>query len=358
MQLAFYAPLKPPTHDVPSGDRAMGRALMNALRYIGADVTLASTLRTRDGVGDAQVQRKLIQDAAQEATRLVAVGRTAGWDAWVTYHNYYKAPDLIGPHVAQALNIPYLQIETSRSRKRLTGPWAQFAQASEDAADAADVIFYLTERDAETLRRDASSGQHLIHLRPFLDCEALPETSTLAGPVLAVGMMRQGDKLASYQIIAETLALLPNGNWQLHIAGDGPARAAVEALMAPYGDAVTFLGKLDKQSMVHAYHDASALFWPGVNEAFGLTYLEAQAAGVPIVAQDRPGVREVLAPGDYPMPDAGAAALAQRLLSLTTSHQRRIEAGILIRAHVKAHHLLPAAADTLRQGLTAVGIST
>ncbi|MGJ8618131.1 MAG: glycosyltransferase family 4 protein [Sulfitobacter sp.] len=357
MRLAFYAPLKSPDHAVPSGDRAMGRALVHALKHIGAEVTLASTLRTRDGAGDIQVQHRIEHDAKEEAAHLIVTGRSAGWDAWLTYHNYYKAPDLIGPSVAHALNIPYLQIETSRARKRLTGPWANYAQAAEAAADAADVIFYLTERDAETLYRDAPEGQRLIHLRPFLDRDTLPDASSLDGPILTAAMMRQGDKLASYKIIAETLALMPTDTWQLHIAGDGAARAEVEALMAPFGDAVTFLGALDADAMQRAYQSASLLFWPGVNEAFGFTYLEAQAAGIPVVAQDRPGVREVLAPGNYPEPDAGPLALAEQLSAYLNTPKLCQNAGQCARNHIAAHHLLPAAADTLRRGLALSGVS-
>ena len=357
MRLAFYAPLKPPNHPVPSGDRAMARALIHALEYIGAEVILASTLRTRDGAGDTHVQRQLIDEAKQEITRGVAQGRLAKWDAWITYHNYYKAPDLIGPSVARALGIPYLQIESSRARSRLTGPWAAFAQASEAATDAADVIFYLTKYDAEALHRDAPTGQNLIHLRPFLNRLEPPAASTLTGPILTAAMMRTGDKLASYKIIAETLALLPKDTWQLNIAGDGPARSKVEALMTPFGNAVTFLGALDASAMDHTYQSASVLFWPGVNEAFGLTYLEAQAAGIPVVAQDRPGVRDVLAPGDYPSIDAGPPALAKQLITYLNAPETVKAEGQRARAHVTKHHLLVAAAETLREGLVASGVS-
>lgn len=358
MRLAFYAPLKPPTHTVPSGDRAIARALIHALEYIGAEVTLASTLRTRDGTGDAQVQRKLIETAADEISRLSATGRVAKWDAWITYHNYYKAPDLIGPVVARALNIPYLQIESSRARKRLTGPWAEFAQAAEAASDAACVVFYLTKRDAETLKRDAPDGQQLVHLHPFLDRENLPNASRRTGPILAVGMMRKGDKLASYRIIADTLALLPKGSWHLNIAGDGDARAEVEALMAPFDNTVTYLGVLNADEMAVAYQSASLLFWPGVNEAFGMTYLEAQAAGVPVVAQDRPGVREVLAPGNRPSTEGGAPALAARIMALMDAPDMADTAAANARDYAALHHLLPAAADTLRRGLTICGVSS
>lgn len=163
---------------------------------------------------------------------------------------------------------------------------------------------------------------------------------------------------ASYRIIAETLALLPKGRWQLNIAGDGLARAEVEALMAPFDKAVTFLGVLNADEMAIAYQSASLLFWPGVNEAFGLTYLEAQAAGVPVVAQNRPGVREVLAPGDHPSPEAGTPVLAARIMALIDAPDMARAAATTARDHVAGRHLLPAAADTLRRGLTICGVSS
>ena len=357
MQLAFYAPLKAADHPVPSGDRAMARALIAAMEFGGAQVTLASDLRSRDGAGDAAVQQRLFDTAKAEVARLIPQGRRENWAAWITYHNYYKAPDLIGPAVAKALNIPYLLIESTRARKRLTGPWARFAQAAEDASNAADVIFYLTQRDAQTLERDKTQGQTLIHLRPFLARQSLPAMSLQDGPMLSVGMLRSGDKLASYRIIAETLHHLPTGTWALDIAGDGSARPDVEALMAPFGNAVRFLGQLDAADLEAVYGRASLLFWPGVNEAFGLAYLEAQATGLPIVAQLRPGVCDVLAPGNYPHPEDGITPMSLRLQALLAVPSLRTALGERARSHVASHHLLPTAAATLRGGLAKAGVT-
>ena len=356
MKLAFYAPLKPPDHPVPSGERTMARSLMAAFEHAGATLTLASTLRSRDGKGDAAVQADLIAQAEAGIPQIIAAGRAANWQAWVTYHSYYKAPDLIGPAAARALGIPYLLIEATRARKRLTGPWARFAQIAEAACDAADVICYLTTRDGEALHRDAPQGQVLTRLSPFLNRLDLPPQATGDGPMLSVGMMRHGDKLASYGIIAEALAALPRSDWQLQIAGDGPARAKVDTLMAPFGDRVRFLGALDAPALAAAYQNASLLLWPGVNEAFGMTYLEAQACGLPVVAQDRPGVCDVLAPAPYPAVDAGPAALAARITTLLGNTTARHAAGDAARAHIAAHHLLGAASATLRETLARIGV--
>jgi hypothetical protein len=345
--VAFYAPLKAPDHPVPSGDREIARGLMMALSRAGFEPELASDLRLLDIAGDADRQATLADQARALLPDLISRGRRARWRFWLTYHNYYKAPDLLGPAVTRSLGIPYLQVESTRARKRLSGPWARFARAAEDAADAAQTILYFTTRDAEALAAHAPPNQHLVRLRPFLLRDDLPPVSTRTGPMLTAAMMRPGDKVESYRLVAGTLAIL-QGDWKLDIAGDGAARAEVARLMQPFGDRVQFLGRLDKKEMEERYRHASLLFWPGVNEAIGLTYLEAQAAGIPVLAQDRPGLREVLAQGTpAPDPHTGPAGLAVALQRLRANPPD----AETLREHVHRNHLLPAAASTLRTAL-------
>lgn len=357
MNLAFYAPLKPADHPTPSGDRAMARAVLSALVDGGHCPQSVSELRSFEPIGSAPVQKQLIAQAADEIERLIPLGKSQGWAAWVTYHTYYKAPDLIGPQVAHALGIPYVLIEATRAQKRLGGPWDSFAKASEAACDAADVIFYLTERDAMALRRDAPEGQRIVHLHPFLDLAELPTCSTHQGGILSVGMMRKGDKLASYKLICETLALLPEDMQHIDIVGDGTARTEIEAMFAPLKKSVTFHGALAAPAVANLYAQAKVLFWPGVNEAFGMTYLEAQAAGVPVVAQDRPGVCDVTF-GSQPDVESGPAGMADAILNLfqDTDHYHQQSSGA--RAMVLKRHLRPSAARTLHKTLTALTIGS
>ncbi|MBI1172475.1 glycosyltransferase [bacterium] len=329
----------------------MARALMLALAEAGR-VDLASDLQLYDGCGDAGRQRVLIARAEAEAERLIAVAPQAGWAAWITYHSYYKAPDILGLLVSRALDIPYVLIEATRAKKRLTGPWQAFAELAEAAADHADLIFYLTERDREALVRHATPSQQLVRLAPFLASWDLPAPGQPADDppvILCVGMMRPGDKSASYRLVAEALGQMQTSAWQLHIAGDGPDRAAIEALFAPFGDRVRFLGQLDADHLRREYAGASVLVWPGVNEAFGLVYLEAQAAGLPVVAQDRPGVRDVVLPPGLVPVEGGAGALARAILALLQDPDLRRRRAAEGRAAVARRHLLGAARATLVQ---------
>ena len=133
-----------------------------------AKCSLVSRLRSRDGAGDPAAQDRILEAAELEIERLSAGPRP---DLWLTYHSYYKAPDLLGPRLSRQWGIPYVLIEATRASKRLQGPYARFAKAAEAACDAADVIFYLTEYDREALERDRVPGQRLVRLRPFLAVE-------------------------------------------------------------------------------------------------------------------------------------------------------------------------------------------
>ena len=356
-QIAFYAPLKSPHHPVPSGDREIAQSILIALRMntMGLKVKLASQLRCYDGEGSMPMQKKIRALADVEVQRILDTAED--WQAWVTYHNYYKAPDLIGHAVCQQLKIPYLLIEASIAKSRLNGPWSGFAASADAATHASDIIFYLTEKDRVALELHRPGQQQLIHLAPFLNQKELPQAPAVPRNnkhLLSVGMLRYGDKLASYQIIADSLKHLDTPDWQLSIVGDGPARSEIESMFASFGEQVRFLGLCDRAEVNQAYQRASVFFWPGVNEAFGMVYLEAQAMGLPVVAQDRAGVREVIATAEslVPVDDSqGLARKIDRLLSHPAECQSMAQAGL---DFISKQHLLGSASATLSTHLSRV----
>lgn len=349
--IAFYAPMKPPDDPVPSGDRTVARSLMAALGGIG-EVRLASRFRARDGVGSDAVQDRLFKQAAAEIDRLSTGPRP---DLWLTYHSYYKAPDLIGPALAGRWQIPYVLAEATRASKRLSGPYARFAAAAEAACDAADLIFYMTERDGEALYRDRKGEQKLVHLRPFLDIDAVapyaPRPQDGVFKLVACGMFRPGDKLASYNALAQALHAAKIRDWSLAIIGDGPERGPVEQLFQPFGDRVAFLGALPGDQLAGHFRDADLLVWPGVGEAFGMVYIEAQAQGCPVLTEDRPGVRDVVRDGGWRTAEGDATAYAAMLDRLAGEPGVLQATGVAARNRIQADHLLGAARATLSAAL-------
>lgn len=82
----------------------------------------------------------------------------------------------------------------------------------------------------------------------------------------------------------------------LEVAGDGPARADLEALAdrLGIGAEVKFLGVQDRTGVAALMQRADLLALPSLVENQPVVLLEAQASGLPVVASNVGGVREVV----------------------------------------------------------------
>ena len=369
MRIAFYAPLKPPDHPVPSGDRRMARLLLAALARAGHESVVAARLRSRDAVGDPARQERLRALGRRLAARFVARALKDPRrrpDLWLTYHLYYKAPDWIGPEVAGALRIPYVVAEASLAQKRRGGAWDPSHRAAEAALRRADRVIGLNSDDREGVLRALASPERWVPLKPFLDrapfdraLEARAETRAAlarthaldpARPWLAtVAMMRADVKLESYRLLGAALARCLDRPFHLLVAGDGPARPKVEAALAPLGARVAFLGALAEENVPGVLASADLYVWPALGEAYGLAILEAQAAGLPVLAGQIGGVGDIVAEGVTgvltPAGDRDAFAIAAQ--ALIDDPQRCRALGAAARRKVAAEHDLAAAACRL-----------
>ncbi len=101
----------------------------------------------------------------------------------------------------------------------------------------------------------------------------------------------------------------------IKIVGDGPDRARLEQLFG--GPDVEFLGSVSDSRLADLYARCIALAVPNIEE-FGIAAVEAQAAGRPVVAVNRGGVRETVVDGETGALVDGedAAALAAPLRDL------------------------------------------
>ena len=373
--VAFYAPLKPPDHATPSGDRRMARALLSALASAAPPVELASRLRSYDRGGDPVRQRRIEALGERLAGRLLRRYRASATPpcAWLTYHVYHKSPDWLGPAVAAALDIPYLLAEASFAPKQAGGPWARGHAASERAIRQADVVLALTARDAACLAPLIAPPAELRRLPPFLDPKPYQAAAAqrdrhraaLAARfnldpdqpwLLAVAMMRTDVKCHSYLLLADALGRLRNRSWQLLAVGDGPARPAIEAALQRLGPArVAFAGEVPEAALAAYYAAADLYVWPAVREAYGLAMLEAQAAGLPVIAGGEGGVADVVRDGVTGLlteaRDPAAFALAVDRL-LAEPELRRMMGAAAARFVARERSLRQAAA-TLAEALAA-----
>ncbi len=370
MRVAFHAPLKPPDHPVPSGDRAVARGLLGLLADLGHEVVETGRFRSYDRHGDTRRQHRLARLGEQLAARLlrrISTGGLARPHAWLTYHLYHKAPDHLGPVIARTLDIPYLVVEASVSPRQANGPWALGHAATLRALARADLVLAVSARDREGLLQAGLPDEAVLTFPPFLDAapfraaadrradhrarlavelELDPGTSWL----LAVAMMRADVKQHSYSILAEALASLRDRDWALVVVGDGPARPViVEALERAVGDRLRALGALSAEHLPGIYAACDLLVWPAVGEAYGMALLEAQAAGLPVVAGAEGGVAEIVDDGRTGLlvPGRDPRAFATAVAGLLDDPLRRRILGVAARDRVRARHDRPVAATRL-----------
>ncbi len=277
----------------------MARQLLKALQLAGHQVELVSRLKCR--LREPGMLEAIAEDARREVDAIAARWQhEVTPDLMMTYHVYYKSPDLVGAQLARRFDIPFVTVEASYAGKRDRDEWASAQAISSAAIRQADLNICFTDRDAEGVA-ELARPDALAVLPPFADFSgltAIPEPRKAGGTVklLAIAMMLKGNKLESFRLLAEGLRLLKAHNWRLTIVGDGAMREDVEAMFSGL-DKVRFAGQLDTAGVAGYLANSDVLVWPGYREAFGLAYLEAQGAGLPVVAMRSGGVEAVAVDG-------------------------------------------------------------
>jgi hypothetical protein len=359
LRIAFHTPLNPVGDGGVSGDRRMARQLMAALESLGHVVEPVAAPKSYFREADTERFARCAEDAARLRETLLAGYRKdrPRPDLWFTYHNYYRAPDFLGPEIAAALGIPYVTAESSDSSRRATGPWAAQTAVVRHGLAAGDVHFFFTDRDRQGLEPWRNAGTALLALPPFVALAPDPMPSAgRSGPprLVTVAMMRAGAKLMSYLALARVLDRCRDKDWTLSIIGDGPCRTEIEAAFSglPEGR-INWHGQLEREATQAELARNDIFIWPGIGEAYGLVYLEAQAAGLPVVAFDSGGVAETVRTGEtaFLAPEHDEEALAAKLTALLRDEALRESMGEAARRFIRSERTTERAAERLGEGL-------
>ncbi|NEO27126.1 MAG: glycosyltransferase family 4 protein [Kamptonema sp. SIO4C4] len=119
------------------------------------------------------------------------------------------------------------------------------------------------------------------------------------------------------QIIQRVKAAIPEVQF-LFLGTGSPANVVLEDLNLPSSDGIKIIPSYDSDTLPHLLENGTVGVFPSYIEGFGFAVLEKLAAGIPTIAYDVPGPREMLQQSPLPlMVQVGdTQALSQKLIDL------------------------------------------
>jgi glycosyltransferase involved in cell wall biosynthesis len=351
MRIFFYAPFKPLGHPHPSGDLMIATGLYDYFARRGHQVFQVSSLRSRWIFWKPWLWPHVLLER-QRAVRSIVQFRP---DLWLTYHTYYKAPDLLGPAVCQETKLPYVIFQgiysTKRKRDMRTLPGYVL---NKKALCASQHLFTNRREDLTNLERILPQNR-LTYLTPGIfpedfrfDVEVRGEYRRLwdvrnEPVILAAAMFRPGVKARGLAwVIRACGKLLRQGRgFQLVIVGDGEEKVRLHRLAAEdLPGKVRFLGKVPRNEMYRIYSACDIFAFPGIRESLGMVFLEAQSCGLPVVAFANGGIPEVVKDRTtgFLVPPFALDPFVQAIESLLANENLRHKMGQAARSYVRQNH--------------------
>lgn len=190
----------------------------------------------------------------------------------------------------------------------------RYSAAVKDGLTAADAVIAPTAAMGQALQTEYGVPRRVTVIPNGAPRSSGDPWNGKAHVVLAAG--RAWDEAKNIRTVCESAASIP---WPVYVAGDRRSPSGDECDLG----GVTLLGRLQPSDMAEWYRRASIYALPAAYEPFGLSVLEAAAAGCALVLGDIPSLREnwdeaavFVAPGD-PM------ALSEAVRSLIASTELR-----------------------------------
>jgi teichuronic acid biosynthesis glycosyltransferase TuaC len=182
----------------------------------------------------------------------------------------------------------------------------------------ADLVLANSRGTAARSMAHGAREARVVHLGASLPPAPRPEPSvpTLVTVANLVARKRHADVIAALALLEERWPDL-----RYVVVGDGPERERLRALVAQHHlqDRVELRGRLPHEQAVAAAGTASLFVLPSVDEAFGVAYIEAMAAGVGAIGcAGEAGPEEIAATGGgiELVPPRDPRALADRIDAL------------------------------------------
>lgn len=163
------------------------------------------------------------------------------------------------------------------------------------ASRSAEVMIVPSESIARIARERCNLSGRIVIIPNAIDVERFTSARhvVFSGPTIQIAFVGRLDPIKRIDDLIEAIGLLPD-SFRLNIWGEGSERTRLETMVESkrMSDRITFHGATT--DLVSAYQLADLLVLPSDAEGFGLVLIEAMASGVPVIATNAPGIRDVV----------------------------------------------------------------
>lgn len=186
-------------------------------------------------------------------------------------------------------------------------------------------IIAVSDMTAARLRKEMGVSNNLLTVYNGIDLNSIAKVraASTKSDVLYAGRLL---KHKNVDVLLRAVARLKRTRFDIScvIVGDGPQRLNLEKLAVKLGIEanVRFVGFLPENSQVYAYMKASSVFvLPSTREGFGISVIEANACGLPVVTIDAPAnaARYLISTSNGRLAKLTPASIATQIEVLLTS---------------------------------------
>ncbi|MBU2592713.1 MAG: glycosyltransferase [Patescibacteria group bacterium] len=191
-------------------------------------------------------------------------------------------------HVCYCLTPPrYLWQKRFLKSKRLFPRLESLRKSDFVFAQRPDLILAISKNVQKRIRRFYQRPSRVVY--PGIDLNKFKPSSTTPKDYFLIV-----SRLVSYKKIDLAISAFNQTDKKLKIIGDGPEK---EFLIRMAKSNIEFLGQVEDSKLIDYYQNCQALIMPQ-EEDLGLTAIEAQACGRPVIAYGRGGALETIIPNE------------------------------------------------------------
>lgn len=213
----------------------------------------------------------------------------------------FRIPLVFTYHTMFEQHMHYLPVQNEGTKRFIIELFTGYANLSNQViVPSESVRAILLERGVKTPMEVVPTG---VDLQRFSKGDGNVIRKRLGIPLNAVVIGSIG-RLAlekNLEFLSRSVAAYLKKDPKVHflVGGDGPLKDQIKKIFDGQGarKRLHLAGVLKGQDLVDCYHAMNVFAFASLSETQGIVLVEAMAAGVPVVAVDAPGVREVVKDG-------------------------------------------------------------